>query len=64
MIQPYLFVMNDSFPVIGGMFNAIRYGVMLFTLSDAPNKKRNFCQMAESEIEKKTAMPRFYWNFP
>jgi hypothetical protein len=56
--------MSDSFPVIVGIFTIIGHGVMLITLSAAPDKKKNVCQMAENEIEQKTAVPRFYWNFP
>jgi len=56
--------MSDSFPVIVGMFTIIGYGVMLITLSAAPDKKKNVCRLAENEIEQKKATPRFYLNFP
>jgi hypothetical protein len=56
--------MTDSYLVIAGMFTIIGYGVMLLSLSAAPDTKKNVCQMAENEIEQKTAVPRFYWNFP
>jgi hypothetical protein len=51
--------MSESFSVTAGKFTIVGYGVMLLSMSAAPDTKKNVCQMAENEIDQKTAVPRF-----